>query len=457
MFNSMKQRTPHEGPTLAGDSGRGSAAITLAVAFTVLLLSGCSNQDLAQPAEAHGWVFERSTSGNVTTVRTVAGASLSVAPRLELSLEIGVQEGDERYMLTSPAAFWATDTEIFVLDDAEARVIVFDFQGKFLRSFGRAGPGPYELEDPTGLTVTNEGQVLVSGSSTGVTSKVTAFDLGGEPRDEWLLTAPGERVHLLPDFIRSTPKGLVLGATQYPEGLRQLGTASRYGFATFANHERAADLWLAPRGAKEPATLSLRTAGGATMERPVPFTGARPVTAMGANGDVMWGYPDEYSFKIEHPSGSVTVVQRVTDPTSIDPPEADYYRRLLVRSYRRIDPSFSWDGATIPVTKPWYERIAVDAMNRVWVLRQVGVRDVPGCTSPEDEAAAGAMIACWPPIYELDLFEIDGTYLGAVAWPEELDTQRTVFYGASWVIGYHESRDGTPQVRVYRVVLDPDK
>jgi hypothetical protein len=51
---------------------------------------------------------------------------------------------------------------IYVVDAGSCRVLVFDFQGKFLRAVGRKGQGPGEFATPTGIGLTGDGGFAVA-------------------------------------------------------------------------------------------------------------------------------------------------------------------------------------------------------------------------------------------------------------------------------------------------------
>ena len=51
---------------------------------------------------------------------------------------------------------------IYVVDAGSCRVLVFDFEGKFLRAVGRKGQGPGEFATPTGIGLTGDGGFAVA-------------------------------------------------------------------------------------------------------------------------------------------------------------------------------------------------------------------------------------------------------------------------------------------------------
>jgi len=51
---------------------------------------------------------------------------------------------------------------IYVVDAGSCRILVFDFEGKFLRAVGRKGQGPGEFATPTGMCLTDDGGFAVA-------------------------------------------------------------------------------------------------------------------------------------------------------------------------------------------------------------------------------------------------------------------------------------------------------
>lgn len=51
---------------------------------------------------------------------------------------------------------------IYVVDAGSCRVLVFDFQGKFMKAIGRKGQGPGEFVTPTGLCLTEDGGFAIA-------------------------------------------------------------------------------------------------------------------------------------------------------------------------------------------------------------------------------------------------------------------------------------------------------
>jgi hypothetical protein len=76
---------------------------------------------------------------------------------------VGKEDGQAWEVLSGVrwVAFDASDN-LYVLDGNNFRVLVFDANGKFVRSISRKGEGPGELMAPTGMTVISDGTLVVS-------------------------------------------------------------------------------------------------------------------------------------------------------------------------------------------------------------------------------------------------------------------------------------------------------
>jgi hypothetical protein len=84
------------------------------------------------------------------------------ALELEEDLTIGVAEGEEEYMFTE---IYDIDVDergnIYVADRIRAHIRVFDENGIHLKTIGRKGQGPGEMQMPIYVQITNRDEVLV--------------------------------------------------------------------------------------------------------------------------------------------------------------------------------------------------------------------------------------------------------------------------------------------------------
>ena len=66
---------------------------------------------------------------------------------------INIDEFNEYYIYKLSDIDVDSDTNLYVLDFYESTVTVFDKNGKYLRSMGRRGQGPNELENPLSISI----------------------------------------------------------------------------------------------------------------------------------------------------------------------------------------------------------------------------------------------------------------------------------------------------------------
>jgi len=96
---------------------------------------------------------------------------------LEEIYTVGGGDSPEESFIEAVALDVLNNGTTYVLDMKDDRVKVFDAKGKFLRAFGKKGQGPGELNQPVGLVITPENEVLVEDV---LNQRLTFFDLKGK-------------------------------------------------------------------------------------------------------------------------------------------------------------------------------------------------------------------------------------------------------------------------------------
>jgi len=116
-------------------------------------------------------------------------------PVLTEDLVIGAAAGDEDYMFSTLYAVQVdAEGNIYALDFKETQIKAFDKRGKYLRTFGKRGQGPGEMQRPARMAVTSDNRILVSDSGN---LKLLYFSPQGECVEEvsmgkWMLLDIGE-------------------------------------------------------------------------------------------------------------------------------------------------------------------------------------------------------------------------------------------------------------------------
>jgi len=96
---------------------------------------------------------------------------------LEEDLSIGVEEGDEKYMLNMPQEIQVTDDgTIYVMDWGDTCIKAYDSEGEYLRTIGREGVGPGEFSTPVYMDISSDGRIFLMD---GRNQRVVVFDIDG--------------------------------------------------------------------------------------------------------------------------------------------------------------------------------------------------------------------------------------------------------------------------------------
>jgi hypothetical protein len=96
---------------------------------------------------------------------------------LEEIYSAGGGDSPEESFVEAVAVDVGKDGTAYVLDMKDNKVKVFDARGKFLRAFGKKGQGPGELNQPVGLIITPENEVLVEDI---LNQRLAVFTLDGK-------------------------------------------------------------------------------------------------------------------------------------------------------------------------------------------------------------------------------------------------------------------------------------
>jgi len=113
------------------------------------------------------------TTGWRGTIKKVDGITIVTNPRspmlgetafsIEETLSIGSKAGGKEYTFAEIADLGVDEEEnIYVLDSRDALIKVFNNVGSYIRTIGRKGQGPGEMQRPTNLAMAPANQILVN-------------------------------------------------------------------------------------------------------------------------------------------------------------------------------------------------------------------------------------------------------------------------------------------------------
>jgi len=406
------------------------ARLIVAVSLVALSLTGCATQ-LEDAESDDTWGGTITTEGNVTTVVNESGSVWGADVGLVEEVSIGVESGADEYMLGSPMSVWATDDRIYALDSQIPVLRVYDHAGTHVMDIGREGQGPGEFTSPSGVAVTDAGDILVVESSL----QVDVFGSDGRSKDTWNSGSP---------FQIFVPQMIVLGADNrvwIPHIQRE---PLLFGHTPLGEDGTPGEPTFPPELEWDQQCLTYTRRGNENQYCGIPFWPA-PTNALMPDGAWAVGVRDEYAFEIHRTDGKVLRVQRYWEPVPVPPEEAAYRKQQtteLVRERMGAGPEWNWNGPEIPDHKPAYDQLIADRNGRLWVLRAQASELSTECNDDQPE--------CWlPQGYWLDAFDADGRFLGSVTLRQR---PNATFIDGTTILCSEMDAAGTFVVKKYRLV-----
>ena len=414
--------------------------------LTITTLAACSSESGSESPAVGEWESETTTVDNVTTVRTISGSVWGGTATLEEELSIGVESGEDAYMFGNVRGLAENNGEIFVLDRQVPVVRVYDLSGRHLRDLGKEGQGPGELRQPESMVIGPDGRIYLR-----------------DPRNGriMILTPEGEESGTIPirsGFSTSTPMLITNDGTLYNSQLLDASVDVRdwvFGYVPLFEDESMTGEPIAPPSFEnEPARLEARSKGSTSINT-VPFA-AQGVWALSPSGAVISGFSDDYTFDIRYPDGSMTMVEKSSEPVPVDPGEAEWQRKMTTASMRMTDRNWVWNGPEIPANKPAFSRFLPDRVGRIWVNRPgPGYRVEGECfEDPDPETVREAFgQPCWRAATTWEVFEEEGRFLGTAELPEGVQISPNPHITEDHFLASFMDELGTIMVKRFRIVL----
>lgn len=392
------------------------------------------------------WSGTVTAEGDVTTVVNQSGSLWGGHVALIEEASIGVEAGEDAYMLGQVSGVAATDEDIYVLDQQVPVLRVYDWSGRHVRDIGAEGSGPGEFRRPDNLVVGPDGLIYVR-------------DYGNNRI--MILSPEGAEVGTLPlegGFATSTGMVMTLDGTLYnyqripsddpQERLRGLMPRS------LAADDSGAPI-LPPDFGFESWSLTARTEN-MSMSTSVPFAPAA-VWTVAPSGAVIAGVSEEYRFEIRYPDGRVSRVVKAGDRVAVDPGEADWFRKSTTARIRANVPDWKWNGMEIPAVKPAYQRFYPDYSGRIWVSRPGLGSHVEGECSEDPQPDERTPTPCWGSQATWDVFDEEGRFLGGADIPEIVGSYPTMYIRGDTFLAAAADDLGTVLVKRYRLAYPQDE
>ena len=274
---------------------------------------------------------------------------------LEEELSIGEAEGREEYMFSQVRSIAIDDRDrIYVLDYKEAHIKVFDNNGEYIKTIGKKGQGPGELEMPVGMFISNKDELIIEDAGS---QRITFYSLEGKFIKN-LSTAK-----LMVGRTHIDSRGNFIGLTIEREEENPRYELKKYG----SNLKYLCSLGSSPLPSRQvyEIFLSLIT---------------YDVTL---DDNIIVGYPEEYNLKIFNPEGKlIKRIEKEYSPVEISKEEIEERKKTYPKVNRKL---------VIPKYHAAYRSFAVDEENRIYVGTWERTEDSKG--------------------YYYDVFDSEGKYL----------------------------------------------
>lgn len=151
------------------------------------------------------------------------------------------------------------------------------------------------------------------------------------------------------------------------------------------------------------------------MNEYVPFTPDFHWT-IHPSGRPLAGFSADYRIDLARGDG-VLRIERDVEPVAVAAGERDQERERIMRRMRSLVPDWDWDGPPIPERKPFYTDLYAGRDGRIWVQVSTEGRDAGNEDQDPDQPRPEAVT--WEEATRFDVFDEDGTYLGAVVSPDD--------------------------------------
>jgi hypothetical protein len=407
--------------------------------LSLLFLAGCRGDSLPGEAEV-----VRTTRGDTLVVRTVQGSRWPVPPIWRTTVSVGELDGPPETSFGRVVSIAVLDDgRLLVLDRLVPTIRVFDADGAYIESWGRRGEGPGELDRPdAGMTVLSDGRVVVRDRGN---ARLQVFLSDGTPSDTWRV--------ITGQYINRRAMGTA-GDTLINPDLVNPGDPLpdwRTGLVRIGPEGDVIDTLPIPDLGRRAHRFVAR-AGANAAEADLPFAPTEH-WAWHPDGFVIHGAGDEYALTLYRDPQPLRIEREVT-PVPVTPAEREQEELRVLNRMRSLDDSWRWRGPGIPDAKPYFSGIVTGTGGRIWVLR-----DGDGYEAEDPDYDPGDPYDTeirWRQDRLADAFEGDGSFLGSVVMPRDLDWRVPPVLRADTMWAVARDDLGVQRVRRYELRFSED-
>lgn len=328
----------------------------------------------------------------------------------EFSYEETDQAGEIR--LFKPGGF-AVDAEgkVYIADESDMAIKVFDQAGKFVRAIGRRGEGPGEFASLGFIFPLPDGRLLVTDE---VARRISFFGLERQFLSSFRWKKLFTRIHFVSD------SSCTLEERTYAEGSGEIWIKT---IDFLGNELITFGKFILPE------LKTFREEGGTSII-PVPWS---PASVFAGDQTRQWLYHcpgNKYEIEVYDRQGRL--IKKIERPYKRVPVTSEDIREFMSRFANRPESQLAryYRQMEFPKVKPITNRMIVDSEGNLWVRTNELKRE------GEKEIAA------------TDIFDPDGFYEARV-W---LDVTPTVFAGGKMYLMDEDETTGTRRLKRFRIV-----
>ena len=182
----------------------------------------------------------------------------------------------------------------------------------------------------------------------------------------------------------------------------------------------------------------------------VPF-GPTETAVLSPFGYFIHGISTDYSVTLLRANQPALRIEKVFDPVAVAGGEREEEEASAIRNMRYTDPNWRWNGEPIPSVKPPFSRFYGGEDGTLWVTVHQPARKVEDPSyDPNDPDAIPDE---WKEPTLFDVFDQDGSYLGAVRAPDGLGRYPQPVFTRDWVLGVVRDEFDVQTVVKFRVEL----
>ena len=405
--------------------------------LATVVLAACNAEDGPTDADTVAIV------GDTTVVHSRSEGAWGAGARLVPEVSIGELDGPEAYLFGNIASIAVDDDMcVYVLDAQAQEVRVFDSDGTHVKTLGGRGDGPGELSQGEAIALLPDGRLLVRDPAN---MRVQVFGPGPGDTDEWRYNAGN---HFTDKSLFTDSRGrtyLVSGDVSDSAGDARI-------LIVMAPDGTPLDTLPEPTTDYVPAVVRAeRTTSSSSSWRTsnVPFSPYFTWTVH-PSGRFLSGLSTDYRIELAGDDGFLRI-ERSYDPVAVSKTEHDFARGMVEQELRQVAPDWTWDGPPIPDYKPPFMALHAGRDGRLWVHLWTADSVVENQDHDPNDPRSQPVIPRFRVRY--DVFEPDGTYLGAVEAPDGFSGSPVVF-GADHVWSVARDELGIERLVRYRINVD---